>query len=283
MFIFRVFSLRTQIFIFLFISAMSAFEVQPLPAVVHEGSIARFACKITANPPAIITWEVNRTTLPIAMDRYGLLIYFMLNLFISLVSCLSSKKCKTMYGGVPFILPMFCPSRDSNSSFPGSSPALGQFRLSKSLWDWGPNPIPASMLWFIGTETATAVSSGTREAAEVFLGQENFSSHTLYRARTPLMCLLRSLLATVFRWHRTKETCVMIWGLGGGVGSGSSFCHHSCSWAWHALWATLPTPSSSHSETPSHQVVGYSWLRGTWCVLRWWRGEALMDSRSAPS
>ncbi|KAF7241504.1 Protogenin [Varanus komodoensis] len=49
--------------------AMSAFEVQPLPAEVEDGSVARFACKIDSNPPAIITWEVNRTTLPIAMDR----------------------------------------------------------------------------------------------------------------------------------------------------------------------------------------------------------------------
>ncbi|XP_053129164.1 protogenin isoform X2 [Hemicordylus capensis] len=51
------------------LATMSAFEVQPVPAEVHEGSVARFACKILASPPAIITWEVNRTTLPIAMDR----------------------------------------------------------------------------------------------------------------------------------------------------------------------------------------------------------------------
>ncbi|KAH0619765.1 hypothetical protein JD844_014022 [Phrynosoma platyrhinos] len=48
---------------------MSAFELQPLPVEVPEGGVARFSCKISASPPAIITWEVNRTTLPIAMDR----------------------------------------------------------------------------------------------------------------------------------------------------------------------------------------------------------------------
>lgn len=49
--------------------AISAFEVQPLSAEVQEGGVARFVCKITANPPAVVTWEVNRTTLPVAMDR----------------------------------------------------------------------------------------------------------------------------------------------------------------------------------------------------------------------
>nr|XP_056721989.1 protogenin [Euleptes europaea] len=49
--------------------AMPAFEVQPLPAEAHEGSVARFACKISANPPAVITWELNRTALPTATDR----------------------------------------------------------------------------------------------------------------------------------------------------------------------------------------------------------------------
>uniref|UniRef100_A0ACB8E5L3 Uncharacterized protein n=1 Tax=Sphaerodactylus townsendi TaxID=933632 RepID=A0ACB8E5L3_9SAUR len=52
-----------------FASAMSAFEVQPHPTEVHEGGVARFACKISANPPAVITWEVNRTALPAATDR----------------------------------------------------------------------------------------------------------------------------------------------------------------------------------------------------------------------
>lgn len=49
--------------------AISAFEVQPISTEVHEGGVARFACKISSNPPAIITWEFNRTTLPITMDR----------------------------------------------------------------------------------------------------------------------------------------------------------------------------------------------------------------------
>uniref|UniRef100_A0A8D0GAQ5 Protogenin n=1 Tax=Sphenodon punctatus TaxID=8508 RepID=A0A8D0GAQ5_SPHPU len=51
------------------LATMSAFEVQPLSVEIQEGGVARFACKVTANPPAIITWEVNRTSLPIAMDR----------------------------------------------------------------------------------------------------------------------------------------------------------------------------------------------------------------------
>ncbi|NXW15531.1 PRTG protein, partial [Circaetus pectoralis] len=51
------------------LATISAFEVQPLSAEVQEGGVARFACKITANPPATVTWEVNRTTLPLVMDR----------------------------------------------------------------------------------------------------------------------------------------------------------------------------------------------------------------------
>ncbi|KAM6425886.1 protogenin isoform 2-T2 [Liasis olivaceus] len=51
------------------LATVSAFEVQPLPTEVHEGSVARFACKIPANPPAIITWEANRTALLKDTDR----------------------------------------------------------------------------------------------------------------------------------------------------------------------------------------------------------------------
>ncbi|KAM4766621.1 protogenin [Cyanocitta cristata] len=51
------------------LATISAFEVQPLSTEVQEGGVARFACKITANPPATVTWEVNRTTLPLVMDR----------------------------------------------------------------------------------------------------------------------------------------------------------------------------------------------------------------------
>ncbi|XP_029431364.1 protogenin isoform X2 [Rhinatrema bivittatum] len=52
---------------------MSVFEVQPMSVEVQEGGVARFSCKITANPPAIITWELNRTTLPLAVDRVTVL------------------------------------------------------------------------------------------------------------------------------------------------------------------------------------------------------------------
>uniref|UniRef100_A0A8C3QRS2 Protogenin n=1 Tax=Cyanoderma ruficeps TaxID=181631 RepID=A0A8C3QRS2_9PASS len=52
------------------LATISAFEVQPLSTEVQEGGVARFSCKITANPPATVTWEVNRTTLPLVMDRY---------------------------------------------------------------------------------------------------------------------------------------------------------------------------------------------------------------------
>ncbi|KFQ26609.1 Protogenin, partial [Merops nubicus] len=51
------------------LATISAFEVQPLSTEVQEGGVARFACKVTANPPATVTWEVNRTTLPLVMDR----------------------------------------------------------------------------------------------------------------------------------------------------------------------------------------------------------------------
>ncbi|XP_060034184.1 protogenin isoform X1 [Erinaceus europaeus] len=57
----------------LLLSTISAFEVQPLPADVQEGGVARFACKISSNPPAAITWELNRTTLPVTTDRITVL------------------------------------------------------------------------------------------------------------------------------------------------------------------------------------------------------------------
>lgn len=63
-----VFSSLDSLYVLLFL-AISAFEVQPLSVEVQEGGVARFVCKITANPPAVVTWEVNRTTLPVAMDR----------------------------------------------------------------------------------------------------------------------------------------------------------------------------------------------------------------------
>ncbi|EGV99883.1 Protogenin [Cricetulus griseus] len=51
------------------LSTISAFEVHPVSTEVHEGGVARFSCKISSNPPAVITWEFNRTSLPITMDR----------------------------------------------------------------------------------------------------------------------------------------------------------------------------------------------------------------------
>ncbi|KAH0512061.1 Protogenin [Microtus ochrogaster] len=48
---------------------ISAFEVHPVSTDVHEGGVARFSCKISSNPPAVITWEFNRTALPVTMDR----------------------------------------------------------------------------------------------------------------------------------------------------------------------------------------------------------------------
>ncbi|XP_053319616.1 protogenin [Spea bombifrons] len=55
------------------LTSMSAFEEQPVSVEVQEGGVARFSCKITANPPPVITWEVNRTALPLAMDRITVL------------------------------------------------------------------------------------------------------------------------------------------------------------------------------------------------------------------
>ncbi|OCT89559.1 protogenin [Xenopus laevis] len=55
------------------LATMSGFEEQPVSVDVQDGSVARFSCKITANPAAVITWEVNRTALPLAMDRIAVL------------------------------------------------------------------------------------------------------------------------------------------------------------------------------------------------------------------
>ncbi|KAM8972260.1 protogenin [Pelodytes ibericus] len=55
------------------LTTMSAFEEQPVSIEVQEGGVARFSCKITSNPPPIITWEVNRTALPLALDRITML------------------------------------------------------------------------------------------------------------------------------------------------------------------------------------------------------------------
>ncbi|XP_053573477.1 protogenin [Bombina bombina] len=55
------------------LATMSAFEEQPISVEVQERGVARFSCKIVANPPPIITWELNRTALPLAMDRITVL------------------------------------------------------------------------------------------------------------------------------------------------------------------------------------------------------------------
>uniref|UniRef100_A0AAY4EK12 Immunoglobulin superfamily DCC subclass member 3 n=1 Tax=Denticeps clupeoides TaxID=299321 RepID=A0AAY4EK12_9TELE len=55
------------------IAVISPFTIQPTSIVVTEGSVARFTCKITAIPPPIITWELNRVTLPLATERFTVL------------------------------------------------------------------------------------------------------------------------------------------------------------------------------------------------------------------
>uniref|UniRef100_A0A4W3GVS3 Protogenin n=1 Tax=Callorhinchus milii TaxID=7868 RepID=A0A4W3GVS3_CALMI len=57
------------------VASMTPFEVQPTNTVASKGEVARFVCKIHANPPPIITWEFNRTTLPLVTDRYDDLSY----------------------------------------------------------------------------------------------------------------------------------------------------------------------------------------------------------------
>ncbi|XP_042200023.1 protogenin [Callorhinchus milii] len=55
------------------VASMTPFEVQPTNTVASKGEVARFVCKIHANPPPIITWEFNRTTLPLVTDRITVL------------------------------------------------------------------------------------------------------------------------------------------------------------------------------------------------------------------
>ncbi|XP_053498053.1 protogenin B [Ictalurus furcatus] len=55
------------------ISSISSFVNQPSPVVVNEGSVARFVCSVNANPPAIITWEVNQKALPLETARIAVL------------------------------------------------------------------------------------------------------------------------------------------------------------------------------------------------------------------
>ncbi|CAK6954868.1 protogenin A [Scomber scombrus] len=55
------------------IASISSFSIQPTSIVVTEGSVARFSCKISAHPPPIITWELNRVTLPLTTERITVL------------------------------------------------------------------------------------------------------------------------------------------------------------------------------------------------------------------
>ncbi|XP_073474869.1 protogenin [Aquarana catesbeiana] len=63
------------------VATMPAFEEQPVSIQVQEGGVARFSCKITANPPAVISWELNRTALPLAMDRVTVLLKGILQIY----------------------------------------------------------------------------------------------------------------------------------------------------------------------------------------------------------
>uniref|UniRef100_A0A674A0P2 Protogenin n=1 Tax=Salmo trutta TaxID=8032 RepID=A0A674A0P2_SALTR len=55
------------------IANISPFVVQPVPLEVTEGSVARFTCQVTSNPPATITWEQDQSTLPLETDRITVL------------------------------------------------------------------------------------------------------------------------------------------------------------------------------------------------------------------
>lgn len=71
-----------------FAAGISAFAIQPTSIVVTEGSIARFACKISAHPPPIITWEFNRVTLPLTTERYAShLVVFIFHILVGQPTC----------------------------------------------------------------------------------------------------------------------------------------------------------------------------------------------------
>ncbi|KAM9529150.1 protogenin B-like [Salvelinus alpinus] len=57
----------------LIIANISPFVVQPVLLEVTEGSVARFTCQVTSNPPATITWELDQSTLPLETDRITVL------------------------------------------------------------------------------------------------------------------------------------------------------------------------------------------------------------------
>uniref|UniRef100_A0A4W5MBL1 Protogenin homolog b (Gallus gallus) n=1 Tax=Hucho hucho TaxID=62062 RepID=A0A4W5MBL1_9TELE len=53
------------------ITNISPFVVHPMLLEVTEGSVARFTCQVTSNPPASVTWELDQSTLPLETDRYS--------------------------------------------------------------------------------------------------------------------------------------------------------------------------------------------------------------------
>uniref|UniRef100_A0A3P8XKD4 Protogenin n=1 Tax=Esox lucius TaxID=8010 RepID=A0A3P8XKD4_ESOLU len=55
------------------IANISPFVVQPVPLEVAEGSVARFTCQVTSNPPATITWELDHSPLPLQTNRITVL------------------------------------------------------------------------------------------------------------------------------------------------------------------------------------------------------------------
>uniref|UniRef100_H3D866 Protogenin n=1 Tax=Tetraodon nigroviridis TaxID=99883 RepID=H3D866_TETNG len=55
------------------IARISEFVLHPVPAVVTEGSVARFSCVVTSSPPATITWEFNQNALAVHTERITVL------------------------------------------------------------------------------------------------------------------------------------------------------------------------------------------------------------------
>ncbi|KAM9376050.1 protogenin B-like [Pholidichthys leucotaenia] len=55
------------------IASISEFVLHPVPVAVMVGSVARFSCAVTSNPPATITWELNQSALPPQTDRLAVL------------------------------------------------------------------------------------------------------------------------------------------------------------------------------------------------------------------
>ncbi|XP_012735887.2 protogenin B [Fundulus heteroclitus] len=56
------------------IASITEFESHPVSTAVSEGSVARFSCAVASSPPATITWEFNRSTLPLQTDRITVLL-----------------------------------------------------------------------------------------------------------------------------------------------------------------------------------------------------------------